>query len=80
LTKRLIDDMFKAHAFHEAVIAGASTDNLPKARSVGYGIGVAFAIFGMMVCSGMFNARAFYGAGSAGIMMRSAVGSDEGFT
>ena len=68
--------MVKAHAFHQAVASGTSTDNLSEARSVGYGIGIAFGIFVMMITAGMFSARAMYGAGVVGILMRAAVSHD----
>ncbi|WVQ85784.1 hypothetical protein IAT38_007951 [Cryptococcus sp. DSM 104549] len=64
VTKLLIDELTIAHDYH----TGAETDKTPK--SVGYGIGLAFALFAMVQAASLFSYQALQRGSVIGFMMR----------
>jgi hypothetical protein len=62
-----------AHAYHQAQSPGQVVDNLPKPRPVGYGVGLAAGLFGMLMCASLLVYQALQIGSVIGFMMRSAV-------
>lgn len=66
--------MDKASAYSAALNAGVAAGNLPQApRSVGYGIGLAVALFVMEMAASLFNAQAQQRGMMIGFLSRSSL-------
>lgn len=72
ITKRLITQLALAYAHHQADLAGFGA-LVPAARSVGYGVGLAFALFAMEMSSSLFTYQAQQRASVIGFQMRASV-------
>ncbi|WVQ79499.1 hypothetical protein IAT38_001598 [Cryptococcus sp. DSM 104549] len=51
VTRRLIAEISRAYAYYQAIHNGLSTDGLQPPRSVGYMLGMAFLLWGLLVAS-----------------------------
>jgi hypothetical protein len=71
----MIAQLITAHAWHEAVSTGASTERLARPKSVGYGIGLAVVLAALMISSNWIQAYAQQISAMIGIKCRSAVRS-----
>ena len=77
LTRKIIDQLTLAGNYDAAVKAGTSTSTLSAPRSVGYGIGLAVALFVMEVASSLFTYQAQQRGAVIGFLMRASVSPRE---
>lgn len=73
MTKKIITQLAVAYAYHQAAEQGYG-GLLPAPRSVGYGVGLAFALFTMEMAASLFTYQAQQRASVIGFMMRASVG------
>jgi len=69
----MIEEISIAHAYNRALSSGQSTEALERPRSVGYGIGLAVGLFGMLMVASLLVYQALQIGSVIGFMMRSAV-------
>jgi len=74
VTKKIIIQLTVAFSYHQAEKEGIPTTLIPKPRSVGYGIGLAFGLFVMQMCASLFTYQGQQRAAVIGFMMRASVG------
>lgn len=74
VTKQIILQLELAYVYHQAQQAGIPTDLVPAPKSVGYGIGLAFALFAMEMSSSLFTYQAQQRASVIGFKLRGSVG------
>ena len=73
VTRQIISQMELAYAVHQTEKAGGSTAGLPMPRSVGYGVGLAVALFVMQIAASLFNYQSQQRGATIGFSMRAAV-------
>lgn len=76
MTRVLIDEITIAHAYHQAQSRGDPLDSLARPHGVGYGIGVAVGLFGMLTAASLLVYQALQIGSVIGFMMRSAVSEE----
>ena len=76
VTKKIITQLSLAYYYHQAQNSGISlaVAGIPAPKSVGYGIGLAFALFAMEMSSSLFTYQAQQRASVVGFMLRASVG------
>jgi ATP-binding cassette subfamily C (CFTR/MRP) protein 1 len=77
VSKVLIDEFTLAKAFNDASKQGLSTEGMIAPKSLGYSIGIAFALFAMLSVSSFFFAHAHQRWGQIGLATRGAVSGDQ---
>ncbi|KAL7425014.1 hypothetical protein Q5752_000701 [Cryptotrichosporon argae] len=73
VTQLIISQLDRAHMYHAARASGSSTTGLARPQSVGYGVGLAFGLFGMETSASLFIYQAQQVGSVIGFMMRSAL-------
>ena len=73
VTKQIITQLELAYYAHQAAQAGLPADLVPAPNSIGYGIGLAFALFVMEMASSLFNYQAQQRASVIGFKLRGSV-------
>lgn len=73
VTKLIIAQMELAYAIHQAEKAGIDTTSYTRPRSVGYGIGLAFAMFVMQMAASVLNYQAQQRGATIGFSTRAAL-------
>lgn len=73
MTRLIIEQITLAHAYHQAETNGQSTVDLERPKSIGFGIGLAAGLFGMLMCASLLVYQALQIGTIIGFMMRGAV-------
>ncbi|CAD6567059.1 MAG: hypothetical protein TREMPRED_003289 [Tremellales sp. Tagirdzhanova-0007] len=73
ITRKIIEQLSLANAYHHASTSGASTADLTPPRSVGYGIGLAIALFAMNMTASLFNYQSTQRGAVVGFLMRASM-------
>jgi hypothetical protein len=69
----IIEQITLAHQYHLAQKAGTSLEGLKPPKSIGYGAGLAVALFAMLMTASLLVYQALQIGSVVGFMMRSAV-------
>ncbi len=75
LTRKIIQQLTLANAYHAASQSDISTALLTPPKSVGYGIGLAVALFVMEISASLFTYQSSQRGAVVGFMMRASVDS-----
>ena len=73
ITRKIIEQLTLANAYHNAQKAGIPVTGLDPPRSVGYGIGLAFALLVMNLSSSLFNYQSEQRGAVIGFLLRASV-------
>lgn len=79
ITRLIIEQLILANTLHKAVISGEPHDTLERPKSVGFGVGLAFGLFGMEFIGGLLIYQASQIAAVQGCGLRAAVSSTTHF-
>lgn len=73
VTRLIIEQITLAHQYHTAQKVGTSLEGLQPPKSIGYGAGLAVALFAMLMTASLLVYQALQIGSVVGFMMRSAV-------
>lgn len=75
ITRLIIEQLITANAYHVTITSGLSTDGLSAPRPIGYGVGLAVALFAMEFVGALLQYQAQQMGAVQGCCLRAAVSS-----
>ena len=73
ITRKIIEQLTLAHTYHVAEKSDLPTTGLATPKSVGYGVGLAIALFAMEMTASLFTYQSTQRGSVVGFLMRASV-------